>query len=165
MNELLNNIHLLLLNRASTISTAESCTGGELGALLTSQAGASHYFMGGIIAYQNNVKTELLGVPPELINSVGAVSPQVAEAMADGVRSRLGSEIGIGTTGILGPGGGSAAKPVGTFYAAITSPSHQQRLTLELQGSRQENRRNALEKVCTALEKFLQTSTSWRSPT
>lgn len=101
----------LLADRS--IAVAESCTGGLLAARLTELPGASAYFTGGIVAYSNEAKAELLDVPAALIADRGAVSPEVAQAMADGARSRLGAEIGVGITGVAGPGGGTGAKPVG----------------------------------------------------
>jgi nicotinamide-nucleotide amidase len=95
------------------IGVAESSTGGLLTARLTERPGASEYVVGGVVAYSDGAKTELLGVQPELITSRGAVSPQVAEAMAQGAISRFGADLGVGVTGIAGPGGGSREKPVG----------------------------------------------------
>ena len=95
------------------IGLAESCTGGLVAASLTARPGASDYVAGGIVAYSNEAKTSLLGVSPELIAEHGAVSPQVAEAMADGAMARLDADVGLGVTGIAGPGGGTEEKPVG----------------------------------------------------
>ena len=104
-----------------TIATAESCSGGKLGAALTSVAGSSAVYMGGVIAYDNAVKTGLLGVSADLIAKNGAVSEPVARAMAEGIRTRLGTSYGISITGIAGPGGGSPEKPVGTVFLAVAS--------------------------------------------
>ena len=95
------------------IGLAESCTGGLVAARLTARPGASEYVAGGIVAYSNEAKTSLLDVPPELIAEHGAVSPEVAEAMADGAIKRFAADVGLGVTGIAGPGGGSEEKPVG----------------------------------------------------
>jgi nicotinamide-nucleotide amidase len=108
----------LTLNNA-TIATAESCTGGLLAQRLTSIAGSSSYFLGGVVCYSNERKTAWADVPPELISAKGAVSTEVAAALADGIRRRAGSMIGIGVTGIAGPGGGSEEKPVGTVHIAL----------------------------------------------
>jgi nicotinamide-nucleotide amidase len=108
----------LTLNHA-TIAVAESCTGGLLAQRLTSMAGSSSYFLGGVVCYSNERKTAWADVPPELIAAKGAVSPEVAAALADGIRRRVGSELGVGVTGIAGPGGGSEEKPVGTVHIAL----------------------------------------------
>jgi nicotinamide-nucleotide amidase len=102
-----------------TIATAESCTGGLLAARLTDPAGASEYMLGGIVAYSNEVKVAQAGVPRELIERHGAVSQEVAEALAAGVASRLDADIGVGITGIAGPGGGSEEKPVGLVWLSV----------------------------------------------
>jgi nicotinamide-nucleotide amidase len=103
-----------------TIATAESCTGGLLAARLTEQPGSSAYVIGGAVVYANEVKTALAGVPPELIERHGAVSAEVAAALADGARGRFGTDVGVGVTGIAGPGGGSESKPVGTVYVSVS---------------------------------------------
>ncbi|MGH9744430.1 MAG: competence/damage-inducible protein A [Candidatus Acidiferrum sp.] len=103
----------------ATISAAESCTGGLLAQRLTSIAGSSSYFLGGVVCYSNELKTAWAGVPAELIQSKGAVSAEVAVALAEGIRRRVGSTFGVGITGIAGPSGGSEEKPVGTIYIAL----------------------------------------------
>jgi nicotinamide-nucleotide amidase len=108
----------LTLNN-TTIAVAESCTGGLLAQRLTSIAGSSSYFLGGVVCYSNERKTAWADVPPELIAAKGAVSPEVAAALADGIRRRVGSALGVGVTGIAGPGGGSEEKPVGTVHLAL----------------------------------------------
>ncbi len=105
-----------------TIATAESCTGGLLAARLTDPAGASAYVQGAIVAYSNEVKISQAGVPRELIDRHGAVSGEVAQALADGARSRLGADVGVGVTGIAGPGGGSEEKPVGLVWLSVAGP-------------------------------------------
>lgn len=102
-----------------TIATAESCTGGGVAAALTSLAGSSDYVMGGIVSYSNAAKASLLGVPQEVLETRGAVSPECARAMADGARRALGTDLAVSTTGIAGPGGGTARKPVGLVYIAV----------------------------------------------
>ena len=108
----------LTLNNA-TIAVAESCTGGLLAQRLTSIAGSSSYFLGGVVCYSNERKTAWADVPAELISAKGAVSPEVAVALADGIRRRVGSALGLGITGVAGPGGGSEEKPVGTVHIAL----------------------------------------------
>ncbi|HET7565626.1 MAG TPA: competence/damage-inducible protein A [Gemmatimonadaceae bacterium] len=105
--------------RALHIATAESCTGGLLGARLTAIAGSSDVYLGGVVAYSNHVKELWLGVQPDELAQHGAVSDVVARRMASGIASRLGSEIGVGITGIAGPGGGTPDKPVGTVWIAV----------------------------------------------
>jgi nicotinamide-nucleotide amidase len=112
-------IHALLRGRGWTAATAESCTGGRIAAALTRVPGASESFAGGIVAYENAAKTALLGVDDSLVERDGAVSESVALAMARGARERLRAQIAVATTGIAGPGGGSAEKPVGLVYVAI----------------------------------------------
>lgn len=108
----------LLRARAMTLAVAESCTGGLIAKRLTDRAGSSDYFVGGVIAYANDVKVRELGVEAAVLESVGAVSEEVARAMALGVRRRFGAGCSIAVTGIAGPGGGSAQKPVGTVWCA-----------------------------------------------
>jgi nicotinamide-nucleotide amidase len=103
----------------ATISAAESCTGGLLAQRLTSIAGSSSYFLGGVVCYSNELKTAWAGVPAELIQVKGAVSAEVAVALADGIRRRAGSTFGVGITGVAGPGGGTEEKPVGTVHIAL----------------------------------------------
>ena len=109
----------LTLNNA-TIAAAESCTGGLLAQRLTSIAGSSSYFLGGVVCYSNELKTIWADVPPEMILAKGAVSAEVAVALAEGIRRRVGSTLGVGITGVAGPGGGSEEKPVGTVHVAIS---------------------------------------------
>ncbi len=112
----------LLQKHQQTLSVAESCTGGGLGAMLTSVSGSSTYFLGGVIAYDNRLKIRLLGVKSQAIDEYGAVSSIVAEQMAFGVRNRLESDWGLGITGIAGPCGGTEEKPVGLVYIGLASP-------------------------------------------
>jgi nicotinamide-nucleotide amidase len=109
----------LTVNNA-TIAAAESCTGGLLAQRLTSIAGSSSYFLGGVVVYSNELKSAWTDVPPEMILAKGAVSAEVAVALAEGIRRRVGSTLGVGITGIAGPGGGSEEKPVGTVHVAIS---------------------------------------------
>jgi nicotinamide-nucleotide amidase len=110
----------LLLAGGETIAPAESCTGGLLAARLTDRAGSSAYVIGGAVVYSNQAKTELVGVDPALIAAHGAVSIEVARALADGARRRFGSSVGVGITGIAGPGGGTPGKPVGLVCFSVT---------------------------------------------
>ena len=103
-----------------TIATAESCTGGLLGGEFTAVPGSSGWYRGGVVAYENRRKIEDLDVPAGLVESFGAVSAEVAGAMADGVRTRTGADLGISTTGVAGPGGGTEEKPVGTVWIGVS---------------------------------------------
>ncbi|HZB45417.1 MAG TPA: CinA family nicotinamide mononucleotide deamidase-related protein, partial [Pyrinomonadaceae bacterium] len=119
-----------------TLATAESCTGGLVAERLTEIPGSSHYFMEGVVTYSNESKTRLLGVPAELIEEHGAVSAEVAEAMAEGVKRRAGVDFGLSVTGIAGPGGGTDAKPVGLVYIALADDAHTEHRRLMLPGDR-----------------------------
>jgi nicotinamide-nucleotide amidase len=127
---------LLTTNRA-TISTAESCTGGLLAERLTRIPGSSTYFLGGVVSYSNERKTVWTEVPAELIASKGAVSAEVAIALAEGIRRSVGSTFGVGITGIAGPGGGSEEKPVGTVHIALATPTGTKERLVHLPGDRE----------------------------
>lgn len=111
----------LLADNDKTLAVAESCTGGQLGMLITSVSGSSKYFLGGIVAYSNEVKIEQLGVDPKILEECGAVSEECAKGMAEGCRKRFGSDYALSITGIAGPGGGTAEKPVGTVWIGLSS--------------------------------------------
>jgi len=102
-----------------TLATAESCTGGLVAHLITEVPGSSQYFLGGLVTYSDEVKTALADVPPSVLDAHGAVSAQVAVAMAEGVRRRLGVDVAVAVTGVAGPDGGTDAKPVGLTYVAV----------------------------------------------
>lgn len=114
----------MLLQRGETLSSAESCTGGVVASKFTAMSGASAYFMGGVVSYDNSVKEGVLGVRRESLEKYGAVSEQVAREMAEGVRRLCGTTYGISTTGIAGPTGGTPDKPVGTVWMAVATPTH-----------------------------------------
>ena len=105
-----------------TVAVAESCTGGLLGAALTAVPGSSDYFVGGVVAYADAVKRDALGIAQAMLDSEGAVSAAVARGMAEGVRQRLGTDIGLSVTGVAGPGGGGEAKPAGLSWVACAGP-------------------------------------------
>jgi nicotinamide-nucleotide amidase len=113
----------LLKNKRATVATAESCTGGLLGGRLTEVAGSSEVYGVGLVTYSNEAKQNLLQIPHALIAQMGAVSSEVAQAMAERVREISGATYGIGITGIAGPGGGTEQKPVGLVYVALSGPS------------------------------------------
>ena len=114
-------IGMLLVKRKATLCTAESCTGGQISAMITSIPGSSDYFLGSVVAYSNSVKTSLLGIPDETIKAHGAVSREVAESMASGARKLFSTDYSVSVTGIAGPGGGTDAKPAGTVWIAVAS--------------------------------------------
>src|SRR6185295_3635190 len=118
------------------VAVAESCTGGLMAGRLTDRAGSSAYVLGGIVVYSNEAKVAMAGVPSELIASVGAVSPEVAVALADGARGRFGADVGVGITGIAGPGGGTPEQPVGTVCVCVSSAAARLERTLHLPGGR-----------------------------
>ena len=116
-------VHHTLIERRATLALAESCTGGKIASKFTAMAGASAYLLAGVVAYANEAKTNILGVDAELICRHGAVSEEVARAMAEGVRRLTGADYALSTTGIAGPTGGSAEKPVGTVWFALATPT------------------------------------------
>ncbi len=129
-----------LAGRRETLAVAESCTGGGVGAALTSIPGASEVFLGGVIAYSDRLKTGLLGVPAETIVAHGAVSSQCARAMAQAARRATGADWAVSVTGVAGPGGGSPGKPVGTVWVAVEGPDEHSVERHLLSGSRGEVR-------------------------
>ncbi len=142
-----DDLAALVLDRCragqASIATAESCTGGLLGARLTQIPGSSEVYLGGVVAYADAVKVSALGVPPDLLASHGAVSEEVAVAMASGIRERLGATLGISITGVAGPSGGTADKPVGLVWIAVAWPGEHRSLRRIFVGDRQEIRYRA----------------------
>jgi nicotinamide-nucleotide amidase len=133
-----------LLARSATIATAESCTGGMLAARLTDRPGSSAYVLGGVVSYSNEVKQDVVGVPAELIERVGAVSAEVAQAMAAGVRARLKADVGVGITGVAGPDGGTADKPVGLVHLCVADADRSLPMRIVLPGGRADVRKRAV---------------------
>ncbi len=144
-----------LLRAGKTVAVAESCTGGGVCEALTSVSGSSAYFLGGVVAYGNESKVRDLGVPRILIESRGAVSREVAEAMATGAMRRFGSDVGVGTTGIAGPGGGTPEKPVGTVFVGIASGEVRLSYPLRLPGDREAVRTATVRAAIEILVAFL----------
>ena len=149
--ELINKICLELKSRNLTIATAESCTGGLIGHTFTNVSGSSEYFDRGIISYSNRAKVELLGISEALLKEYGAVSKEVAKAMADGVRKRSDVDIGISTTGIAGPTGGTKEKPVGLVYIAVSTEKDTIVKKFNFSGDRLQNK----ESTCNAALEML----------
>jgi nicotinamide-nucleotide amidase len=127
----------LLRERGWTGATAESCTGGMVAAALTDIAGSSEAFAGGVVAYSNRLKQDLLGVPEDVLERHGAVSAEAAAAMAAGARARLGADAAVAVTGIAGPGGGTEEKPVGLVHLHVSSPAGEDVRRMDIPGSRE----------------------------
>jgi nicotinamide-nucleotide amidase len=127
----------LCRSRGLTLATAESCTGGLVAARLTGVPGASDVFVGGVVAYSNGVKEDELGVPRSVLERHGAVSAEVATAMAEGARKRLGADVAVAVTGVAGPGGGTEEKPVGLVFAHASGPDGAEARRSELPGARE----------------------------
>ena len=142
----LNKVSNLLKQKRCTVATAESCTGGLIAHTLTNISGSSDYFDRGIVSYSNNAKMESLGVSEDILIEYGAVSEQVAKAMAEGVRTRSDVDIGIATTGIAGPTGGTKDKPVGLVYIGISKADKTYVKKFNFSGDRLQNK----EETCNA---------------
>jgi nicotinamide-nucleotide amidase len=140
----------LLTQRHLTVATAESLTGGLVSAAITSVPGSSVVFRGGVVAYATELKTGLLGVPGPLLATHGAVDPEVAAAMAAGVRERLGASVGAATTGVAGPDP-SEGKPPGTVHVAVSAGGGRVTRTLALTGDRDQIRRDTVERCLSLL--------------
>lgn len=139
-NTLLNKVCDELKQKHLTIATAESCTGGLLAHLLTSISGSSTYFEHGVVSYSNTSKMQLLAVPKRLLDQYGAVSEQTAAAMAEGIRKKAAVDIGVSTTGIAGPTGGTQDKPVGLVYIGISTKHRTVVKRYQFSGNRLENK-------------------------
>ena len=142
-----DEIILKLIEKNITLSTAESCTGGSLGKIITSVSGVSAIYGYGFITYANEAKENILGVSHQTLEKHGAVSPETALEMAIGARKVSGSDIAVSVTGIAGPGGGTAEKPVGLVYIAIADKDGAEYRRLNLDGTRDEVRAKTCDKV------------------
>jgi nicotinamide-nucleotide amidase len=150
---------------ARTVAVAESCTGGLMSARLTERGGSSAYMLGGVVAYSNAAKVALADVPAELIERHGAVSPEVAAALADGARTRFGADVGIGITGIAGPGGGTEEKPVGTVCLSVAGAGVERwDRTVLLPGDRQTIRERTTTVTMHGLRRLLLEAQALRRP-
>lgn len=145
-----------LTRKSWTLSVAESCTGGQVSRRITRVAGASRYFSGGVVAYQNRIKTDLLQVPQFTLLSKGAVSKQTAAAMAKGVRQRFASRLGISVTGIAGPAGGTRQKPVGLVYFGMSDPVRCRSWQEFFTGDREQIQERATKKALEYLWRWIQ---------
>lgn len=141
--ELAAALQELCLKAELTVATAESCTGGLIAKAITDVPGSSGYFSGGVVSYSNEAKRRLLGVPVSLLEAHGAVSAQVARAMALGARERFGADLAVSVTGVAGPGGGSAAKPVGLTYVGVADAGGVEVRRFMWSGDRAENRESS----------------------
>lgn len=137
----------LLRAKGWTVAVAESCTGGKVGDMITSVPGSSDYFLGGVISYSNDAKVKLLGVDPGVLRKSGAVSEMVAIQMAEGARTAFGADIGLSTTGVAGPGGGSDEKPVGLVYIAVSTEGKSVCRRHMFAGTRDDVKRSSSESV------------------
>lgn len=153
MKSPLKQLAINFQNKNWTLTVAESCTGGLLGNIITDLPGSSNYFLGGVIAYSNQIKSDLLKVSSEMLKERGAVSPEVALSMSLGIRDLLGSSVGIAITGIAGPAGGSKEKPVGLVYIGAITPYVDVVERFVFPGSRSEIKIQAAE---TAIEMLIQ---------
>lgn len=148
----------LLRGSGKTLGLAESCTGGLVAARITSLAGSSAYFSGGVVAYANQVKQGLLGVPELLLLQFGAVSEEVARAMAEGARQALGCDVALSVTGIAGPDGGTTAKPVGTVYIGLADGAQCQVRQYRFGGGREDVRSETVETALNWLQNYLESA-------
>lgn len=137
--------------RGVKVATAESCTGGLVATRITSVPGSSSVFLGGVVSYANAVKSELLGVPQELLGRAGAVSAECAEAMAVGVRERLGADVAVSVTGIAGPDGGTPLKPVGLVYFGVATAAGVKSERQQFAGDREAVRLQATDRALALL--------------
>ena len=143
--ELVRDLGAALQTRGWRLAVAESCTGGGLGATITDQPGSSVFFLGGVVAYDNRLKRTLLGVTDETLAEFGAVSLHVAERMAAGCRLRLDADVAVSITGIAGPGGGIADKPVGLVFIGVSTAATTAAARFVFSGDRADVRRRAVQ--------------------
>ena len=163
IEELVKQLAAKLTEKGWMLATAESCTGGMIAAACTDLAGSSQWFDRGFVTYSNEAKTEMLGVPAELITQHGAVSEEVVRAMAEGAIRHSRAQVSIAVTGIAGPGGGSEEKPVGTVWVGWSSPSKTQSTLLHLSGDRSQIRLqttyNGLTRLIKLIDQFGRSAT------
>jgi len=153
--DLAQELAVLLRESGLTIAVAESATGGLVSHLITDVPGSSDYFKGSVVAYDNEIKVRVLGVGRETLERYGAVSYQTADEMADGVRKLMNADIGLSTTGIAGPAGATAGKPVGLFYIGISSALGTRSVEHVFSGDRLQNKESAAEAALIMLKEHL----------
>lgn len=152
---LAEQIGILLKNKKMTLSVAESCTGGLVGDMITNVSGSSDYFFGGIIAYDNRIKIEVLGVDQEILDTFGAVSAETAKKMAVRVKDICKTDIGVSVTGIAGPSGGSVEKPVGLVYVGLAADGIISAKKFLWTGSRIENKQQSAQAALEMVKDYL----------
>jgi len=146
-DDLTERLGLELKKRGWKLAVAESCTGGLICDTITDRPGSSDYFLGGVIAYSDRAKSDLLAVPESLIKNKGAVSSEVAVAMARGARKRMSGDVAAAVTGIAGPSGGSVEKPVGLVYISVITPDKEVVREFHFRGGRKEIKKQASEEA------------------
>jgi len=152
------NIGKILVEKGWTISTAESCTGGLLSHVLTGVSGSSSYFIGGVVAYSNRIKENILGVESKTLAQHGAVSEETALEMAAGIRKKFNTDFGLSTTGIAGPTGGTPTKPVGLVWMGISTPAGNQAFEGHFSGGREGIKNSTVKEILTRLIRELTTT-------
>lgn len=152
---MLGIVNEVLKSRQFTISTAESCTGGLLGATLTQEPGSSEIYLGGVVSYSNSLKEKFLGVNPQTLNTYGAVSPETACEMAAGVKEHSGSDLAVGITGIAGPGGGNDEKPVGLVYIGLATSEGVQAIKFQFHGQRKSIRQLSVKAALDLVRQYM----------
>lgn len=155
IDSLMTNLGTMLIEKGLTVATAESCTGGLLAHYLTGISGSSSYFMGGVVAYSNRIKQEVLGVEEETLAQFGAVSEQTAQEMASGIQARFHTDIGLSTTGIAGPTGGTPEKPVGLVWIGISTPEITRAFECHFEGDRTQIKTQSVHQILLRLSEYL----------
>ena len=153
--QLSKRLATILKKKHLTLAVAESCTGGLLGSAITEVAGSSAYFMGGVISYDNRIKSKVLSVPPATLRKHGAVSGETVAAMARGVRKLMGVDCAVAVSGVAGPGGGTKEKPVGLVYIAVAVETHLFTFECRFAGNRKKVRDTAVETALRLLAALL----------
>ncbi len=148
-------VGVMLVDRGMTVSLAESCTGGQVMKYLSDVPGSSRYLAGGIVSYSNDLKINLLGIPRAIIDQYGAVSEQTARLMAEGIKNITGTYLGVGITGIAGPGGGTEEKPTGLVYIAVAGETKTNCQRYIFPGQRGEVRSSATSAALDMLRQYL----------